>query len=424
MSDKGGVNRLNLTFYLKQILIKRKILILLIIQSIIYSFFLINFFTLVFFKGNFINHYKRYYPIDTGGYIQVSTMGNAASVETQKKPRDELFNYIMNNKELSGCFIYTTDMVPQEYFGIDYSKYYQKFKAASDMSMRSIYYVKIDEVYYNRFIKPYTIGQGFSPSDFKENKDTIPLILGSNFKGHYKIGDIIKSQDNKTNLKVMGFLNENVLILNGPNPVDGSESLEGSFLVPLNRVELSDPYQLLKVFEHLGFEVKNSTNFDVASKNFSEKASELGLSCNIANFKDEFYKFLSEVDGQIKFDLLRIGILTILSMGVLTLSFLYLINTSKRDIGIFYATGASAKDIVCSILFELACIVLCAYLISIPLYILVSKRIIVYFMNDFNIRNILSAGVAFLVIGLLSVIIPIDKIAKMKPRELIGGFRE
>lgn len=418
MSDKEGENQMSITFYLKQMVIKRRILFLLVIQSIIYSFFLMNFFALIFFKVNFINHYKKFYPVDNGGVIHTQSMGDALSIEA-------LFNYIVNNKNLSGYFIYTIDIIPQEYYGIDCSKYYQKYKAYSELDLKNIQYVKVDEVYYERYIKPYMIGKGFSTADFKGNNGITPLILGSNFKGYYKIGDIIKSQDNKTDLIVTGFLNEDVLILNGQSEtVDGSVSLEGSFLVPLNRTELSDPYRLLNALQHLVFEVKKDKNNVVLSQNFNEKASELGLSCIISNFKDDLYEFLTEVDGQIKFDLLRMCILSILSMGVLTLSFLFLINSYKKDIGIFYATGASTKNIISLILFDLVSVVLCAYLISIPLYILISKHIIVYFMNDFNFRNILIAGMTFLIIGLFSVIIPIGKIVKMKPRELIGGFTE
>ena len=49
------------------------------------------------------------------------------------------------------------------------------------------------------------------------------------------------------------------------------------------------------------------------------------------------------IGSELKFEIFRTAVLSILSLGALTLSLLYSINTRKKDIGIFYALGAKKE---------------------------------------------------------------------------------
>lgn len=62
-----------------------------------------------------------------------------------------------------------------------------------------------------------------------------------------------------------------------------------------------------------------------------------------------------------------------------------------------------------------------AYLLSIPIYMYFGETVIYFFINDFNIINLGAPFLIMLLISLLSLIIPINNIIKLKPNELIRG---
>lgn len=251
--------------------------------------------------------------------------------------------------------------------------------------------------------------------------------MGKNFSKDYKIGQILTSKDKKTKLKVVGFLKENVLILSNADSVYNSIPLEGSFILPLDRNELfaADASIAFDVFGHFSIQFDdNKISYKAASEQITNELSSLGSPFGITNFYDVYNNFMNMIGGQLKFEVFRTTILTIMSFGALSLSLLYSINTSKRDIGILYALGAKRKNIIFILCFEAVFINIIGYLICVPLYMHFGKEVFFIFLTDYNFKNMGVAFIASLIICIIFLIIPCYKILKLNPRNLIGGFRE
>jgi putative ABC transport system permease protein len=176
---------------------------------------------------------------------------------------------------------------------MNYSKYYSKYKTPDGDIPKSIPSIKIDGIYYN-VIKKYVTGPGFKANDFHKNKDYTPIIMGGNFSKDYKIGQLIISEDKKIKFKVVGFLKENVIVLSDSDPVYNSQSLEGSFILPLDRNELlGDASIAYNSLAHFSIEFNpNKISYKSASYQIVQEMNSIGLNFSTSNFYDDFNGFL------------------------------------------------------------------------------------------------------------------------------------
>ncbi|MDP4142910.1 MAG: ABC transporter permease [Bacillota bacterium] len=413
------------TFLVKYMYNKKKYVFLLLLQTILYIYFLMNFFSFMLFKQNYIEDYNKYYPVHDGFRLVDSKSGQIGNIENTTKILFKFLDYLDHNSNVENYRFYVQH---SDYNGddlnIDYSKYYSKYQSGD--VPQGIPAIEIDHIYYD-IIKKYVSGPGLQDSDFHKNTDYTPIIMGKSFSKDYKVGQVLTSKDKKTKLKVVGFLKENVLILSNADSVYNSRSLEGSFILPLDRNELlsADASTAFNVLGHFSIQFNDKKiDYKAASDQITSELNALGSTFSTTNFYDVYNNFMNMVGGQLKFEIFRTTILTILSFGALCLSLLYSINTRKRDIGVLYALGARSKNIIFILCFEAVMVNLIGYLICIPLYMHFGKEVFLIFLTDYSVKNMGAAFIASLIICAISLIIPCYKIIKLNPRNLIGGFRE
>ncbi|BFN06043.1 FtsX-like permease family protein [Clostridium tetani] len=409
---------MNINFLMKDLLHRKKIVFLLIIQTIIYVYFLINFFSINMFQKDYTKNYHNSFPINNGVFI--SDMESLEKVNN--KQALDFLNYIDNNLDVKQYKLYLKDHLTAKDFNIDNLKYIQNYLIEGEIGKGLVPYYKLDYNYYFQ-IKEYIDGSGFTKEDFHKEVEFTPLILGKNFKKDYKIGDTILSNNNKIKFKVVGFLNKNLLIFEG-DPIGGTNSLDGSFITPLNRKEFLDDYNLGMALKNIIIEFKDNINYKNAVTKVQNMSNKIGLNIILSDFLIPLNKFLEDIESQVKFESLKVNIFTVLSLGVFILSIINFINLRRNEIGILYAIGANIKDIIILICFDIIVVMILGYLISLPLYIHNSKLIVFFFVNNFHIKNFILAFFSLFFIGILSLIIPCYKIIKLKPKDLIGGFRQ
>jgi putative ABC transport system permease protein len=415
---------MKLTFLLKYMNSKKKFIVLILLQTTIYIYFLMSFFSFTLFKHNYIENYNKYYPVYNGFSLTSKETGLFGNIDKLPGELPKFMSYLDKNKYIENYRLYIDDTsYNQDYFNMDYTKYRSKYNSM-DEDTTSIPSIKIDRTYYN-VIKKYVNGPGFKASDFHKNNNYTPIIMGKNFSKDYKIGQVIISRDEKIKFQVVGFLKENVLVM-GYEPVYNSKSLEGTFILPLDRSkDLLDGGVVANSLQHFSIEFNpNKISYKAASQQTLQEMHSLGMDYSALNFYDSFNGFLIMIGSELKFEIFRTSVLTILSLGALTLSLLYSINTRKKDIGILYALGAKKRDIIFMLFFESILITLLAYLVSVPLYMHFGRQVMLIFLTDYGFENMGYAFIAALLISFISLIIPCYKVIKLNPRDLIGGFRE
>ncbi|KOR25401.1 FtsX-like permease family protein [Clostridium sp. L74] len=406
---------MSIKYLFKSLYNRKKIIILLVLQTIVYIFFVMNIFSIVMFKSNFIKNYKENFPIESGAYVKNITDGD--SIEKNRNKAWQFIKYIETNKYIKSYRLCLKDGLNTKEFNIDTSKFKEEYIYTEDNFKDNIPWYRFNYGYYSE-IEKYIDGNGFRMEDFQKDNEFIPVILGETYKKNYKKGDIIAS--NNLKFKVVGFLKKTILIMD-IDPIINVQSSEKCFISPLTKSFLNEPYNLSMSMPHMIFTFSNNVNNSIIIKQIENKSKELGINLKLNNFYDDLNKFLPDLDSQILFEAIRVLIFTILSLGMFTLSFVYLISNRKKEVGVLYSIGASKKDIICMFCFDMIFIIAVAYLISIPIYLYMGKLVFFFFMNSFNILNLGVPFIIILLISFISLILPINNIIKLKPNELIGG---
>ncbi|NFJ85945.1 hypothetical protein FDA82_06165, partial [Clostridium botulinum] len=94
---------MNLKFLMKNLINRKKIIILLIIQTAIFIYFLTNFFTLKTFKNDFIKNYQKDFPMKAGVYV--SNLLLEEDFENKDKQILNFINYIKTNDNINNYII-------------------------------------------------------------------------------------------------------------------------------------------------------------------------------------------------------------------------------------------------------------------------------------------------------------------------------
>lgn len=409
---------MNIKYFFQNLYMRKKIMLLLLFQAIIYIFFLMNLFSMAMFKSNFTKNYKENFPLENGAYIKTGMDSEKLEKEIEKVR--EFINYVEDNKNIKSYRLSVTDRLSTEEFNINTDKFKQQHNI--DMNYKDFIQVyKLNYGYYSE-IEKHIYGSGFKKEDFDKDNEVTPVILGEIYKKDYKLGDIISNDDKSLKFKVVGFLKRNILFLNGSNPAQSTKSSEKSFIIPLTKTFLNkENYMLPHSMRNMVFTFNDDLDNSTVIKEITDKGKELGMDLEIDNFYDSLNIFLEDIDVQIRFETMKVLIYTILSFGVFTISFIYLINNRKREVGILYSLGASKKNIIFMFSLDMVFVISIAYLISIPIYMYFGQTIIFFFINDFNIINLGVPFIIMLFISLLCLVIPINNIIKLKPNELIRG---
>ena len=410
-----------MNFYLKRIMNTKTILLLIIIQSIIYLMSINTMVTLFNFKNDFITKYEQYMPIHNGGYI----WGTSGAITTEKETnaKKDLINYIINNSMVDKSSYYTHNVLEDKnYFNTKDTTIFSN--EINDLYKDTIQIVRISHSYYNAYIKSNLTGTGFIGDDFKDKSELRPVILGENLKKQYNIGDKIISKNNQYNLRVVGFLKKDILLRTNGNPVESITSLKNAFIIPFNNIDLLDSYLVDQALTHLNFRIKNNIHFNKFEDDLYKKMKELNIDYTVFNYETSFNTFLNQIDGAIKFQGFKISTYAILSLGILILSLLYLIKTNKKFLGILYAIGGKRKDMIKLLLIYIYIILSISLIWGNILGVYKSKFIIYVFLSHLTIKNLIISNLIFIVTFFISLIIPVYKLCKINPYELIGGFRE
>ncbi len=269
-------------------------------------------------------------------------------------------------------------------------------------------------------------GRTFNEADFSNIKtcEKVPIIIGSNLNNIYKVGDIIKTNPDKSDkyqFQVIGVLDPNQEFFKEDILSEGLLNLDDSIILPAD----FDYVQEVNSYNKILFTTSsNSEEVLSAIKTMSVKHNNIRLS--ISNIK-------TLVEAQYKTELklfkgyLIINIsMVVFSLFGIVLTMIMLCESRKREFGIRLAAGCTKSYLYKFILGEMMAIDALGFVIALSVYKIYDQSIIkstmsmsFFQMYTFKIiGTMVGISIALIMIFSLDVV---RRLYKMEPRELIKG---
>lgn len=430
--------------YAVKFLMKRKVLYSLIILQFTVAFSSI--FNFIITKDNIMSYEKDVRKIiDTEKiiFLQGQSFSDISEIYELSKNYLEFTEYLEENTDGYLTYHndnYVIDLSEEEYEKKDIITNMIGRYNRGDVMVPVISTLEIDGNYEKVIDIPIAEGRVFNEDEFyKTNEENIPIILGNNFVGIYEIGDIIKSVVGN-NFKVIGFLKDGFSFFrNGTleNFITDLTLYDYGAIIPRMEKTLIDPIMsYIRLQEGCFYYLSENENREAMIDMIDKKANELQIDVKSVVIEDVLNKVSKERKEDNK-DSLYLGlVILVFTVASLAISTLALINYRKREFGILIATGGSIKDIIKILIYEMGIILGVSFL----LYQLSNLRFRWRYLTEEYIRSngyvknifydtgnieLQTYIKVYLVIAMLLILIsaiPINRIRKFKPKDLIGGI--
>ncbi|WP_125154774.1 FtsX-like permease family protein [Clostridium rectalis] len=400
---------------------RRAIYILILLQMTFYIYTVMSFFNLYEFRNEFIKKLDtsitsegRYYflPYQSEFYVDE---------EQSKEDKLELLNFIKSDHRVLGIGSFRTVLLPS-YNINNFDKIFESFKVENFQNNNgNVILLKIDYDYFKLMNLSCVKGNIFKKEDFYNDNVIYPIIVGHNFKKYYNLGDELHIDEN-LKYKIIGFLPKDYTVYLS-STVMNMENANSIIICPED-IQLKDNAGILKekFFGGIQFVFRNNVDYEKSINDFYKKSNELNIKINFIKFKDNVHHFYNALEPTIKIELFKVIVFFILTLvGVISL-LLYLLNIRKKEFGVLICTGIKLGKLLFLILCEWFILILISYFISCVLFINFETSLNGWFKYTYGMHNL---GITFIVTVLIfaiASIIPIRKILKVQPRDLIGGI--
>lgn len=266
-------------------------------------------------------------------------------------------------------------------------------------------------------------GQALKEEDFiYKNNSVIPMVVSEVYKGIINLNQIYTSRLDNRKYKVVGFFNDNLKWFENSYPVYNKLiSLNDKIITPYI-IEKSGLNQAIKSQSYFFINDKGISDSNVKS-NICTLGRKFNLDIECTSLNDQIQQIRTMNKQGIFITTLIAVFFTIVSCLGLSLIMYYSINSKKSEIGIRIVCGGSTKYIKTLIIGEIITLMIPAFLISlIALYKLRGESSIgISTMQLFDLNTTAFIIIFLLVFSILSSILPLRKISKLSPKELIGG---
>lgn len=400
------------------------------------------------FKKDILKTYEKNYPLDKGIFTDFSEIADNEKLIIKEdldfKLERNIYSFFNNQKDIiDKIYFNNLKKYPIDIVNVKKPKIKDLKSNGYDETLKVF---SINKDYYIDYIKDYIDGEGFENVDFEKGSINIPVLLGSDFKGIYKIGDIIENEKIKKSFKVKGFIEKDKFIFSMTGkPAYGIEGLNSSIVCAYNEKGLERAikmnlsmkkdedisnkdtvliYDLPKIIPSIILKVRPEQELDQAIDELNKRLLNNGLSVELLSVKSDIDTFLERFNYEISFNTLILFIFGILSVLVVSTIINYTIQKFKYNIGILYSIGATTKDILNIFFRRILQISIIALILGGILYVVIRKSVYLFFVNEIKIEYIVYGSLVYMIIIGISFIVPIVKIKKYRPIDLLKDGRE
>jgi hypothetical protein len=257
--------------------------------------------------------------------------------------------------------------------------------------------LKINETYLKVYDLSTVEGTGFTSQDFQADGNTIPLLLGFNFRSFFQLGDTI-TDTGGSKYQVTGFLEKSTYFLQ-PGKSGEIYLLDTWFVIPVHPKSIVD-YDSAIMSTYILAE--NPSILET----IQQKSTELGLyTFEFRSFTDQMQ--LIQEDFNIQMSLIGFMLIVILLFSItgLTSNIAQFIDSHTREFAIHLLCGAQVNSVIQRILIHI-------FLMIMPACILV---FIIHRFSKTTVFTILFS----LMIGCLVAIYPAIKLSRLGINSLL-----
>lgn len=349
----------------------------------------------------------------------------------------EFYEYLKNNDKIKHIAYEDGHINLQNFNGIN------KFMApgGNNNNYSWVNCIDVDKSFMKNFDFQINQGRNFNDNDFKKSsKDTIPVILGQNYKEFFDVNDEIQYSNKYGNindirkLKVIGFLKQNYYFVSNNSIDSNTINLDGYVIFPLQSIEntiglkqddnsYNDMKNLLELrYVRGSLIVINAVDKTEKEKRINEinnEAKKLNLQNDI-QLKDLTNKsdtLVNNFNGSVKeFTIIVYTTILFSAIGIICTS-LSGIKKRFKEFGVHLAYGCTIINISKRILYENFIITIISLIISCTTIAIIHKYSA---LTQESIINWISLIKVMLFSIILALIISIPSVVKILKNELIN----
>lgn len=369
---------------------------------------------------NIFNNKKAWYMKVSNDFMD--------KLENKKFTSDDVLNAynILKNSKFVHFYSESSHIPVEPFEGVEKFRNNPSSVTVSDKTYLPVNMFYMDKEMNNQFQLNLIDGRGFNKEDFEKEEDKLPVVLGYNYKDKYKAGDTFHyySYEDKTvkEAKVIGILQKDSYLL---YKVDAEQFTNlNDFIVSvfvdldkLPKDELLTKYyiQTFDLFNTSYLLFDKSKSDDEIQKIVGDvNKSFISLNIGKQNIEnvDNYLQINKEMLVAQKHNSRTMAtiIVIFLSIGI-TSSLLYSIKKEKKHYGIHILNGATINDICIRLFSQTLIICLIGFIASIGIL----KSI----FNTLNFNLFIQVLIVFIIISLVTSIIPIVKVKRLSVVELI-----
>lgn len=265
--------------------------------------------------------------------------------------------------------------------------------------------------------------EDLNEEDFTDRSDyIIPMIISNNYKDVVKINDILTSRLDNRKYKVVGFFNEKIKWLYNSDPVTNElVSLNDKVITPyfvensgLDTVIKSQSYYFIN-----NNKISNST----LKNDINTLGKQFNLNVEFSSLEDQISDLNNTNKESIFYSMLISIFFAIVSCSGLSIIMYYSINLRKSELGIRMICGGSINYVKSLVVGEITVIMLVAFGISSVVLSNLRAKISTSsnLITLFDTKTSIVVFIALFIFTIISSILPLNKISKLSPKDLIGG---
>lgn len=265
-------------------------------------------------------------------------------------------------------------------------------------------------------------GRKLSVNDFSEKSDDkIPVLISKELSEAFPLGSTYNQV-----YRVVGILPANTKFWGGSSTLLSSNLINSNniIIIPLKENQFDKDDIKTRVFQNMLFQVKDvSQKIEVSTyilQRMKGEINKVGLDVKITDLSTEIADIKRRNEFQTEFSLIFAVLILILSSFGLIGVTLASIARRRSEFGMRYALGSTPGFLVALICGEIAFLYFISIIIAIFISI-VSQSLFKAMLIEIGITTIIKAVGITLLLSVLSCFLPVLKIIKTKPVELISG---
>lgn len=256
--------------------------------------------------------------------------------------------------------------------------------------------IQVNENFVNFYNLHCESGKIFSQSDYSQINSETPVVLGFNYKEHFKIGDKINDE-----FVIVGFLEKGSFYLD-PKSYGEILTLDNSIIAPMIITKESHLLDIDYAITATTIFTDNTNKLNA----IKQKSDNLGVyDISFRSYSDQLNRITKDTLNQVAIMIAIIFIILFFCIICFISTLLNFIETHKREFSVHLLCGAIKSDFILRIIWQIASIILISDIIILILFKISYTFIFTLFVSIFILA--------------ITLFLPILKMKKLTINELL-----